>query len=54
MAILKKRRSQASLPEVTSKGVALSRPGDKLTSTVTGRPDVGRPNRKSTRLNSSH
>lgn len=43
MAILKKRRSQASLPEVTS-GRGVSRPGDKLTSTVTGSPDVGRPN----------
>jgi hypothetical protein len=35
MAILKKRRSQANLPEVTSdKGVIVSRPGDKLTSKV--------------------
>lgn len=45
MAILKKRRSQASLPEVTSdRGVIVSRPGDKLTSRITGSPDVGRPN----------
>jgi len=43
MAILKKRRSQASLPEATSGKV--SRPGDKLTSTTTTSPDVSRPNR---------
>jgi hypothetical protein len=43
MAILKKRRSQANLPSVTTDRV--SRPGDKLTSTVNESPDVGRPNR---------
>ena len=52
MAILKKRRSQANLPEVTSdKGVIVSRPGDKLTSTVTSTPAGGTPltGRKSTK-----
>jgi hypothetical protein len=40
MAILRKRRSQATLPEATSeKGVIVSRPSDKLTSTVTNRPE---------------
>ena len=49
MAILKKRRAQSSLPEVTSdKGVIVSRPGDKLTSTVTNRPE-GVAGRRSTK-----
>lgn len=42
MAILSKRRSSTSLPSVsTDKGVLVSRPSDKLTSTTGTRPDTG-------------
>ena len=42
MAILKKRRSTASLPQATTEnGIIVSRPSDRLTSEIKGRPSAG-------------